>query len=86
MKIKVFSIYDVKSEIYSQPFYQVTEGAALRAWVDLVNDGRSNVSQHPEDYCLFLVAEYDDTSANFETLTPPKSLGLALEYKRTENT
>jgi len=53
MIMKMFSCYDSKAEAYMQPFFMNAKGQALRAFADLVNDGQSQFSKHPEDFVLF---------------------------------
>lgn len=81
MKVNVYSILDSKTGIYSHPMFLQSDGAMMRAWVDHVNDPRNAISQHPEDYILFKIGQFDDERASFEQ-HPPQSMGLAIEVKR----
>lgn len=65
MKIKVYSIYDSKSQVYNTPFFQVNEQVALRTSVNLVCDPKTAVSRNPEDFTLFEIGEYDDGTGTF---------------------
>lgn len=56
---KLYVLYDVKSETYTAPTLNPARGQALRSFSDAVNDGKSILSQHPEDFTLFEVADYD---------------------------
>lgn len=82
MVLKVFSLYDSKAEAYMQPFFMQGKGQAIRALSDLVADEKSQVSRHPEDFTLFEIGEYDDVRGTFTNCTTPKSLGVAIEYKK----
>lgn len=82
MKYKIYTVYDSKVEAYLQPFFLRANGEALRAFVELANDKSKSVGQNPEDFTLFEIGVYDDTSAQFETLVTPVSLGKAIEFIR----
>lgn len=79
---KQFAIYDSKAEFYSDPYPYHTTGEALRAFTETANDANSNISKHPEDFTLFEIGSYDNTSASWTPLEAKKSLGTALEYKQ----
>lgn len=81
MKKKVFSIYDKKAELYNAPFMDVAVGPAERNFRMLVNDGKSIPSQYPADFELYLVAEYDEVTANYENMTEKVRVCGALDVK-----
>lgn len=66
----VYSIYDEKALCYGLPFFQKTDGIALRLFNDLVNDPDSSLYKHPSDYKLYRIGEYDEVSALLEPITP----------------
>lgn len=76
---KIYSIYDEKSEAYLQPFFLDTDGLAIRAITDCLNDPEHNFSRHTSDYTLFKLGEFDN---NDGTITiNKKSLGNLVEFK-----
>lgn len=77
---KIFTIYDSKMEAYMQPFFMVSKGAAIRAFTDSVNNKETQFNKHPEDFTLFDVGEYDDSTGKFSNQITPISLGLAIDY------
>lgn len=84
MKLKAFSVFDVKVDAFMPPFFQPTNGSALRHFADAVNDPQSQLSRHPEDYKLCCVGEFDDATG---LITPPAdlavvSLGFGSDYVR----
>lgn len=70
MKTKMFSIYDTKMESYGTPFFMPKRGAAMRAFGDLAKDPKSTIHQHPTDYDLYELAEYDDESGEIVACKP----------------
>lgn len=83
MNIKVFCVYDAKVEAFLNPFYNRTQGEAIRNFTNLANDKDSQVSLHPADYFLYQLGEYNQATGQFENLAQPKSLGPAIEYVKS---
>ncbi|AXH78155.1 MAG: nonstructural protein [Microviridae sp.] len=80
MDIKVFSIMDVKAQVYSNPFFMPHTGMATRAFADLVNDGQSNVSKHPGDFTLYQIGTFDDVTGKLVGLDVPVFINGAIEF------
>lgn len=78
---KVFCVYDSKMEAYMNPFLMATKGQAIRAFSDTANDPQSAFSKHPEDYTLFEIGEYDDSTGRYAMYDAKIALGIALEFK-----
>lgn len=81
MKTKMFSVFDSKAACYGTPFFMPMESMAIRAFSDLVNDGTTLVSKHPEDFSLFLVGSFEDSLATFDSVKPT-NLVTASSLKR----
>lgn len=80
--MKIYSIYDSKSESYGQPIYLKAKGEALRSFVDEANRTDSLICQHPKDFTLFELGEWDQSTAKFEIHKTPISMGVAIEFKK----
>jgi hypothetical protein len=83
MIYKIFSVYDSAAEAYLQPFFMPTKGEALRGFSEVVNDKNHQFGRHPDDYTLFELGEYDNTTAVFVMHSAPKSLGVAIEFVKS---
>lgn len=83
--MKVYTIADKKAECYSQPFYALTDQAAVRTFRDAVNTDDSPYNRHPEDYSLFSIADFDDRTGVISSHTV-RHLGDALNLVREEVT
>lgn len=81
MKQKIFTIRDDKLETYNVPFFVPTIGAAERDFTDHANNPESPLYKHPEDYTLFLLGEYDQSSGLVDMEITPKVLMKAIEVK-----
>lgn len=82
MILKVFAIFDTKANYYKNPFMFHSIGEATRGFTDLANDAQTEIGKHPEDFCLFYIAEFDMDKGQYINQTPPQSCGLAIEYKK----
>lgn len=82
MILRMFTVYDSKTEAYLPPFYQPTNGAAIRVFEETCNDVNHAFYKHPSDYTLFYMGIYDDANAKVDCPSSLLSLGLALEYRR----
>lgn len=78
-KLMVYTIKDTKAECYLQPFTFRTDGEAIRAFDDTVQRDGTPIHDHPEDFCLFKVGEFDQLSGVI-TSVDHKSLGCALDF------
>lgn len=79
MKV-VFSVYDSAAKFYSDPFFALTKGQALRDFVTACNDPKTYLNQHPSDYTLFELGSFDELTGNFSMHLTPVSLGKAVEF------
>lgn len=70
MKQLIFTVYDQKAHAYTPPFFIHTAEMALRGFGDAVNDppgpNQHAFAKHPEDYSLYCLGSFNDTSAHFE--------------------
>lgn len=80
MELKVFSVRDTKAQAFLQPFFSNSIGSALRAFSDAVADSSCPFSKHPEDYILYEIGVYDDSSGALMPLECIKMLGGASDF------
>jgi len=78
MKLIMAAIHDGKSESFGRPLFFRSYGEAERAFGDVVNDGKSDYARHPEDFTLFEVAAFDDSTGVVVPLAAPRVLATAL--------
>ncbi len=57
--IKLFTIKDTESNTTNHPFPMATKRDAVDALKQVVNDAKSTISNHPEDFQLYSLGEYD---------------------------
>jgi len=72
--MKVCSIFDTKSEAWMTPLFFQATGQAVRSFADAVNQADSDFGKHPEDYTLFVLADWDPQEGKLEVLKAPVAL------------
>lgn len=77
MKHLIFAIRDRASASFGRPNCGVSKGAMIRDFGILINDKsrESLYSQHPEDFDLFYLGEYDDNTGQFAGI-PPEQIAV----------
>lgn len=85
MNKKIFATYDSKAEAYLQPFFMRARGEAVRAWETVCNDPKSEFYNHPEDFTLFELGEYDELTGTLFPHQAKIALGCAIEFKKVQN-
>lgn len=78
--MKIFALNDAKLGEFGQPFYFQARGQAVRFLQDLVKDGKTTISQHPEDFRLYMLGNYSPNTGTFENLPTPEYLASASDY------
>lgn len=84
MKYKVLAIRDRAIDTYGQPVFVPNVGGAVRSFGDEIKREHSPQSpnplnQHPEDYDLYLLGEYDDQTGMFECGVP-EQVAIGKDY------
>lgn len=83
MKLEMVAVYDRAVESYGRPVFVTHTGEAVRGFIDERDNKDSQVGKHPEDFSLFHLGEYDDSSGRVQQFDQPKLLvaGVALKAK-----
>lgn len=78
MILNAYSIYDSKSQAFGLPFFQATDGLAIRSFSDIANDRQTLIARHPGDFMLIRIGTFDDSVGELAR-TDHLSLMLATE-------
>lgn len=78
MKLQCYSIYDIKAEIYHVPSYCHNDAHARRMYMSEIGKSQSVFHQFPEDFRIFKVGSFDDSTG---MLTPEKTPVMLCELK-----
>lgn len=82
MFYKIVAIRDRAADAYGVPAFVASIGAATRSFGDECNNKESALGQHPEDYDLYLLGEYDDSVGVFLTEGPPRMIAVGKDMVR----
>lgn len=85
MKYKIVTIRDRAADLFGQPSFTVNLGQTIRSFGDQINvthteDRPNQLNQHPEDFDLYLLGEYDDETGTFTNLEQPKMVAVGKDY------
>ena len=67
MKTYMYVIFDSKAEFYNKPFFMVNDQVAMRTAHTMRADPNIDIFNHPEDFTMFKIGEYDDLTAYVKT-------------------
>lgn len=72
MKLKMFAIRDRATDSFGNPMFLISAGQALRSFTDEVNraDKDNQLYQHPDDFDLYSLGEYETNSGTFDATLP----------------
>jgi len=70
MIVNAYTIFDTKALTYSNPFFAVTHGSALRIVSDAANDLNTSLGRHPADFILYQVGTYNDANGVLVAMDP----------------
>ena len=71
---KVVAVFDRGISSYGRPFAVPHVGQAVREFTDLCQDRENPIGKHPQDYQLYELGIYDDSSGRFDNLNEPRLL------------
>ena len=81
MKYKVLAIRDRAIDAFGQPFFSASIGGAIRSFTDEINRaGENQLYKHPEDFDLYQLGDFDDSTATFDCGTP-KQIAIGKDVK-----
>lgn len=79
MILRLYTIFDTKVQAYLRLFPLRSNGEATRMFADMANDPNNQIGQHPEDYVLYCVGEFDDARGIITAFTVHETLCKAIE-------
>lgn len=83
MKMKIYVVYDSKSESYGNPMILRTRGEAVRMFTEECNRPDSMVCKYPEDFVLFEIGTYNEKNDGLlQAYMSKKSIGSGVDFKK----
>lgn len=68
--MQIYSVHDSKAEAFMQPFFAANEAVALRYVSTAVNTVDHEFRRHTEDYSLYHIGEFHETSGEIGSFDP----------------
>lgn len=84
MNQKLYIVYDSKSETYTAPTAHPAQGQAKRSFADAVNSGQGVIAQHPADFTLFEIGDFDVRTGEVKLHETKISLGTGADWVKME--
>lgn len=82
MNIKICAVRDRAIDEFGQPIFVRAIGQAIRSFTDEINREGSEMGQHPEDYDLYEIGDWNGASGAITTPTTPRMLAIGKDVKR----
>lgn len=80
--MKLYTIYDSKTESWDQPRAFANAADAIRSFSKAANTEGTMFHDFPTDYSLFEIAEFNPNTGDLVTHEAKRSLGLAIDFKK----
>jgi hypothetical protein len=73
----IFTVKDIKAEMFGRPIFQNSTGEALRAFQDEAQNPDSMLCKHPEDFHLYRIGTYDQGTGQINPVDPVHICGAS---------
>ena len=86
MKKQMYALLDHTAQVFLNPISFINDGDAIRWFGTVVNnkEEKTNISNHPEQFTLFRLADYDDQLGTYDTQAQPKQLITGIQVQEEE--
>jgi hypothetical protein len=83
MKQIICTVKDRAADAYGRPMFVPSAGVAIRSFSDEINRNNADnqLFNHPDDFDLYELGEFDDNSGLFSLHEQPKLLSLGKQVK-----
>lgn len=68
MKVRIYSVYDRKGQLFNQPFFAANDAMAVRTIYMREKVDPGLLSEFPEDFLLVYIGEFDSDSGDIKGL------------------
>lgn len=79
----IISVRDKKAEAFAAPVVVPTKGIAIRGFSDAVQSGKGDISNHPEDFALYHVGNFDHLTGKIVPVSPVEIVS-GLDFAKKE--
>jgi hypothetical protein len=83
MKQIICTVKDRAADAYGRPMFVPSAGVAIRSFSDEINrnHAENQLYNHPDDFDLYELGEFDDNTGLFSLHEQPKLLSLGKQVK-----
>lgn len=83
MKLIICTVKDRAADAYGRPMFVPSTGVAIRSFSDEINrnNAENQLYNHPDDFDLYELGEFDDNTGLFSLYEQPKLLSLGKQVK-----
>jgi hypothetical protein len=83
MKQIICTVKDRAADAYGRPMFVPSAGVAIRSFSDEINRNNADnqLFNHPDDFDLYELGEFDDNTGLFSLHEQPKLLSLGKQVK-----
>lgn len=83
MKQIICTVKDRAADAYGRPMFVPSTGVAIRSFSDEINrnNAENQLYNHPDDFDLYELGEFDDNTGLFSLHEQPKLLSLGKQVK-----
>ncbi|AXH75551.1 MAG: nonstructural protein [Microviridae sp.] len=83
MLYTVVSVYDRAADAFGRPIFVSSVGQAIRSFQDEVNRNASDNQMygHPDDFDLYRLGSWDDSTGKFENLLDPQQVAIGKQLQ-----
>jgi len=83
MKQIICTVKDRAADAYGRPMFVPSAGVAIRSFSDEINRNNADnqLYNHPDDFDLYELGEFDDNTGLFSLHEQPKLLSLGKQVK-----
>jgi len=84
MIYKILAIRDRAADVFGQPIFTASTGAAIRSFGDEINNNNgNNLNKHPEDFDLYYLGTFNDEAGEFDLLKRPEQVAVGKDLRIT---
>jgi hypothetical protein len=86
MKKQMYALLDHTAQVFLNPISFINDADAIRWFGTVVNntEEKTNISNHPEQFTLFRLADYDDKLGTYEEQYQPKQLITGVQVQEEQ--
>ena len=83
MKKQMYALLDHTAQVFLNPLSFINDKDAIRWFGTVVNntEEKNNISQHPEQFTLFRLADYDDKLGTYEENHQPQQIITGIQVQ-----